>query len=55
MHSLLSWDDAICIVACEDVWMPLPTRFTELVGCRYPLQQAAMGGMTTADLAIAVA
>lgn len=35
--------------------MPFPTRFTELVGCRYPLQQAGMGGMTTADLAIAVA
>jgi nitronate monooxygenase len=35
--------------------MPLPTRFTELVGCRYPLQQAGMGGMTTADLAVAVA
>jgi nitronate monooxygenase len=42
-------------VAWEDVWMPLPTRFTELVGCRYPLQQAGIGGMTTADLAIAVA
>jgi nitronate monooxygenase len=35
--------------------VPLPTRFTELVGCRYPLQQAGIGGMTTADLAIAVA
>jgi NAD(P)H-dependent flavin oxidoreductase YrpB (nitropropane dioxygenase family) len=37
------------------MWMtPLPTRFTELVGCLYPLQQAGMGGITTADLAIAV-
>jgi nitronate monooxygenase len=35
--------------------MSFPTRFTELVGCRYPLQQAGMGGMMTADLAVAVA
>lgn len=32
-----------------------PTRFTELVGCRLPLQQAGMGGVTTAALAAAVA
>ena len=51
----LSQDAAVGVDLCEDVWMPLPTRFTELVGCRYPLQQAGMGGMTTADLAIAVA
>ena len=31
------------------------TSFTELVGCRYPLQQAAMGGVATAKLAGAVA
>jgi NAD(P)H-dependent flavin oxidoreductase YrpB (nitropropane dioxygenase family) len=35
--------------------MTITTRFTELFGCRYPLQQAGMGGMATADLAIAVA
>jgi nitronate monooxygenase len=33
----------------------LVTRFTELLACRYPLQQAGMGGMTTPDLALAVA
>lgn len=31
------------------------TRFTTLLGCRLPLQQAAMGGVTTADLVTAVA
>lgn len=36
--------------------MTLPaTRFTRLVGCRVPLQQAGMGGVTTAALAAAVA
>ncbi len=35
--------------------MPWPTAFTDLVGCRHPLQQAAMGGMLSADLAVAVA
>src|SRR5581483_6833902 len=34
--------------------MALVTRFTQLFGCRYPLQQAGMGGMTTPDLALAV-
>src|SRR5438874_1071294 len=33
----------------------LTTRFTELVGCAIPLQQAGMGGVATAELAIAVA
>jgi len=33
----------------------LTTRFTELIGCQIPLQQAGMGGVATADLAIAVA
>jgi nitronate monooxygenase len=33
----------------------LTTRFTELVGCAIPLQQAGMGGVATADLAVAVA
>jgi NAD(P)H-dependent flavin oxidoreductase YrpB (nitropropane dioxygenase family) len=33
----------------------LTTRFTELVGCEIPLQQAGMGGVATADLAVAVA
>jgi nitronate monooxygenase len=35
--------------------VPLRTSFTELFGCRYPLQQAGMGGMTTPNLALAVA
>ncbi len=30
------------------------TRFTDLVGCRYPLQLAAMGGIATPELAAAV-
>jgi nitronate monooxygenase len=30
------------------------TRFTELVGCRVPIQQAGMGGASTPDLAAAV-
>jgi NAD(P)H-dependent flavin oxidoreductase YrpB (nitropropane dioxygenase family) len=33
----------------------LTTSYTELLGCRVPLQQAGMGGVTTADLAAAVA
>ena len=32
----------------------LTTRFTELVGCQIPLQQAGMGGVAKADLAVAV-
>ncbi|MDY7227768.1 NAD(P)H-dependent flavin oxidoreductase [Hyalangium rubrum] len=32
----------------------LSTRFTELVGCRVPIQQAAMGGTATPKLAAAV-
>jgi nitronate monooxygenase len=32
----------------------LATAFTQLVGCQVPLQQAAMGGATTPELAIAV-
>jgi NAD(P)H-dependent flavin oxidoreductase YrpB (nitropropane dioxygenase family) len=35
--------------------MTPPTPFTELVGCRLPLQQAGMGGVTTPALAAAVA
>jgi hypothetical protein len=35
--------------------MPQPTRFTDLVGCRLPLQLATLGGVGTADLAVAVA
>ena len=34
--------------------MTMETRFTSLLGCRYPLQQAGMGGFTTPDLAFAV-
>jgi len=33
----------------------VPTAFTRLVGCRYPIQQAAMGVASTADLVVAVA
>lgn len=33
----------------------LPTRFTELVGCELPIQQAGMGGVAGPDLAVAVA
>jgi nitronate monooxygenase len=32
----------------------LDSDFTRMFGCRYPLQQAAMGGFTSPDLAIAV-
>jgi NAD(P)H-dependent flavin oxidoreductase YrpB (nitropropane dioxygenase family) len=35
--------------------MALTTRFTRLVGCSVPLQQAGMGGVATPDLAAAVA
>lgn len=35
--------------------MTPPTPFTALVGCRLPLQQAGMGGVTTPALAAAVA
>ncbi len=33
----------------------METAFTELVGCRHPLQQAAMGGVSVPELAGAVA
>jgi NAD(P)H-dependent flavin oxidoreductase YrpB (nitropropane dioxygenase family) len=33
----------------------IDTRITELFACRHPLQQAGIGGMTTPELAIAVA
>jgi NAD(P)H-dependent flavin oxidoreductase YrpB (nitropropane dioxygenase family) len=35
--------------------VPFVTRFTQLLRCRHPLQQAPMGGMATPALAIAVA
>jgi nitronate monooxygenase len=35
--------------------IPQRTRFTDLVGCRLPLQLATLGGVGTADLAVAVA
>jgi nitronate monooxygenase len=35
--------------------MVLATRFTELVGCRVPIQQAPMGSVSTSALAVAVA
>ncbi|MBV9543502.1 MAG: nitronate monooxygenase [Chloroflexi bacterium] len=31
-----------------------PTRFAELIGCTVPMQQAAMGGIATPELAAAV-
>jgi nitronate monooxygenase len=34
--------------------MTLRTRFTELVGCELPMQQAPMGGISTPELAAAV-
>ena len=34
--------------------LPLPRRFTDLVGCAKPLQLAGMGGSSTAELAVAV-
>jgi len=33
----------------------ITTRFTEMFGCRHPLQLAGMGGLATPDLAVAVA
>jgi NAD(P)H-dependent flavin oxidoreductase YrpB (nitropropane dioxygenase family) len=33
----------------------METAFTRLVGCRHPLQQAAMGGVSVPELAGAVA
>jgi nitronate monooxygenase len=33
----------------------LPTRFTSLLGCQVPLQQAGMGGIATPPLVLAVA
>jgi len=33
----------------------LATPFTELLGCRLPLQQAPMGGVTTPELVAAAA
>jgi nitronate monooxygenase len=35
--------------------MALETRYTELTGCRVPVQQAPMGSVSTAALAVAVA
>jgi nitronate monooxygenase len=35
--------------------MALTTRYTELVGCRVPVQQAPMGSVSTSSLAVAVA
>jgi nitronate monooxygenase len=35
--------------------MEFPTRFTDLVGCRLPIQQAGMGGVSTPPLTAAVA
>src|SRR5712692_2564418 len=40
---------------CSVVIMAVTTRFTELAGCRVPLQQAPMGSVSTPALAVAVA
>src|SRR5258708_5487287 len=37
------------------VIMAVTTSFTELVGCRVPIQQAPMGSVSTSPLAVAVA
>src|SRR5581483_8939113 len=34
--------------------MTIETRFTEMFGCRHPLQLAGMGGFTSPELALAV-
>src|SRR5438874_748097 len=33
----------------------MATRITDMFGCRYPIQQAGMGGVASPELAIAVA
>ena len=40
---------------CSVPIMALATRFTELSGCRVPIQQAPMGPVSTSALAVAVA
>jgi nitronate monooxygenase len=40
---------------CSVAIMALTTRFTELAGCRVPIQQAPMGSVSTPALAVAVA
>lgn len=40
---------------CSVAIMVLATRFTELSGCRVPIQQAPMGPVSTSALAVAVA
>jgi nitronate monooxygenase len=40
---------------CSVVIMALATRYTELAGCRVPIQQAPMGSVSTPELAVAVA
>ena len=40
---------------CNVVIMAVATRFTDLVGCQVPIQQAPMGSVSTPALAVAVA
>jgi len=40
---------------CNVVIMAVMTRFTDLVGCQVPIQQAPMGSVSTPALAVAVA
>ena len=40
---------------CNVLGMAVVTRYTELTGCRIPAQQAPMGSVSTAALAVAVA
>jgi len=42
-------------VRCNVLSMAVVTRYTELTGCRVPVQQAPMGSVSTAALAVAVA
>lgn len=39
----------------HDGRMAIATEFTRMFGCQHPVQQAGMGGVPTADLALAVA
>jgi hypothetical protein len=44
-----------CRERCSVAIMAVGTRFTEVVGCRVPIQQAPMGSVSSPALAVAVA
>ena len=48
-------DVAHTFCVLENASVPFPSRIPDLFGCRYPIQQAGMGGVATPDLALAVA